>query len=123
VAGRQAAIGAIRATGKQRRTLEARAYKAVAHWVGLERGFDAAERTYDREAMRTAVSGMEAFATKLKSDQPLDSLLRQRGEAFGIQSGSRLDQVVRGAGWTRDLAYQLNLGQGLRQGRGLGLSL
>jgi hypothetical protein len=73
--------------------------------------------------MRAAVGGMEAFVTRLKGNKPLDSLLRQRGAEFGIQSGSRLDQVVRGAGWTRELARELNLERGLQRGPSLGLGM
>jgi hypothetical protein len=82
----------------------------------LERRYDQAERGAECEAARKAVSGMEAFAKELKRDPQLDSLLRQRGREFGIADGSRLDRVVRGEGWTRELARELGLDHGLRRG-------
>jgi len=88
----------------------------VRRWTVLERRYDQAERGAEREAARKAVSGMEAFAKELKRDPQLDSLLRQRGRESGIKDGSRLDRVVRGEGWTRELVRELGLDHGLRRG-------
>jgi hypothetical protein len=114
VAGRAVAITAIEATREQRLGLEGQARAAVQRWRALERGYDQAERGSDREVVRKAVGDMATFAKELKGDRKLDSLLRQRGQEFGIKAGSRLDRVVRGAGWTPELAHKLE--RGLRRG-------
>jgi Ti-type conjugative transfer relaxase TraA len=123
LAGREAAIAAIEATRAQRLVLEAQAHEAVQRWAVLERHYDQAERGYEREAATKAVSGMEAFAKELKRDPQLDSLLRQRGREFGIEAGSRLDRVVHGEGWTRELTRQLGLEHGLRRSSGLSMGM
>ena len=64
---------------------------------------------------------MEAFATELKRDPQLDSLLRQRGRELGVDEGSRLDQVVqaREAYVSRTLRRDL----GISLGRGMGMGM
>ena len=44
---------------------------------------------------------MERFATDLKRDPQLDSVLRQRGQQLGVAEGSRLAWVVQSQGTDR----------------------
>jgi len=122
--GRDAAVTAIEGVRIQRLALEAQAGEAVQQWAVLERRYDQAERGRERDAAQKAITGMEAFAKELKRDPQLESLLRQRGQEFGIAEGSRLDRVVRGEGWTRKLVRELGLDHGVRhEGPSLGMGM
>ena len=64
---------------------------------------------------------MEAFATELKRDPQLDSLLRQRGRELGVGEGSRLDQVVQAR--EADVSRTLRRDLGISLGRGMGMGM
>jgi Ti-type conjugative transfer relaxase TraA len=121
--GRRSAIAAMEAAREQRLALEAAARGAVQRWAVLEHRYEQARRDHDRDAAPKAAAGLEAFAKDLKRDAQLESLLRERGREFGIEAGSRLDQVVRGEGWTRELVRGLGLDYGVRRGPSAGMSM
>ncbi|MGB8843357.1 MAG: Ti-type conjugative transfer relaxase TraA [Aliidongia sp.] len=119
LAGRETAIGAIMATQAERRALETDARQMVRDWAVLERGYDQARRERDYEGAKEIAGGMKVLAQELKRDPQLESLLRQRGREFGMEDGSRLDQMMRGAGWTPGQ----ELDHGPRRGRGMGMGM
>jgi Ti-type conjugative transfer relaxase TraA len=110
-------IEAGRSARTEREKLEERAREAVRAWVKLERAYEQAEKIYDRLAQREIGGRMEQFATALKRDPQLDSVLRQRGPQLGVAEGSRLAWVVQSQGIDRTLTREL----GLWHGRDLGL--
>ena len=110
-------IAAGQSARAEREKLEERAREAVRAWVKLERAYEQAEMTYDHLAQREIGGRMEQFATALKRDPELDSVLRQRGPQLGVADGSRLAWVVQSQGIDRTLTREL----GLWHGRGLGL--
>jgi hypothetical protein len=117
-----AALGA--ATGAERRArldLDERGRAAVRTWNTLERAYTAAEKGYDWQAKREVAERMEAFATELKRDPQLDSLLRQRGRALGVDEGSRLDHVVQAR--EADISRTLRRDLGISLGRGMGMGM
>jgi Ti-type conjugative transfer relaxase TraA len=117
-----AALGA--AIGAERRArldLDERGRAAVRAWNTLERAYTAAERDYDWQAKREVGERMEAFATELKRDPQLDSLLRQRGRELGVGEGSRLDQVVQAR--EADVSRTLRRDLGISLGRGMGMGM
>jgi Ti-type conjugative transfer relaxase TraA len=117
-----AALGA--AIGAERRArldLDERGRTAVRTWNTLERSYAAAERDYDWQAKREVGERMEAFATELKRDPQLDSLLRQRGRELGVDEGSRLDQVVQAR--EADISRTLRRDLGISLGRGMGMGM
>jgi Ti-type conjugative transfer relaxase TraA len=113
-----AAIGAER---RGRLDLEERGRAAVRAWNTLERAYTAAEKEYDWQAKREVGERMEAFATELKRDPQLDSLLRQRGRELGVDEGSRLDQVVQAR--EADISRTLRRDLGISLGRGMGMGM
>ena len=115
--GLAALIEAGRVTRAEREKLEDRAREAVRAWVKLERAYEQAEKTYDHLVQREIGGRMEQFATALKRDPQLDSVLRQRGPQLGVAEGSRLAWVVQSQGIDRTLTREL----GLWHGRDLGL--
>ena len=117
-----AALGA--AIGAERRArldLDERGRAAVRTWNTLERSYTAAEKDYDWQARREVGERMEAFATELKRDPQLDSLLRQRGRELGVDEGSRLDQVVQAR--EADISRTLRRDLGISLGRGMGMGM
>jgi Ti-type conjugative transfer relaxase TraA len=117
-----AALGA--AIGAERRArfdLDERGRAAVRTWNTLERAYAAAEKDYDWQAKREVGERMEAFATELKRDPQLDSLLRQRGRELGVDEGSRLDQVVQAR--ETDISRTLRRNLGISLGRGMGMGM
>jgi Ti-type conjugative transfer relaxase TraA len=117
-----AALGA--AIGAERRArldLDERGRAAVRAWNTLERSYTAAEKDYDWQAKREVGERMEAFATELKRDPQLDSLLRQRGRELGVDEGSRLDQVVQAR--EADISRTLRRDLGISLGRGMGMGM
>jgi hypothetical protein len=117
-----AALGA--AIGAERRArfdLDERGRAAVRTWNTLERSYAAAEKDYDWQAKREVGERMEAFATELKRDPQLDSLLRQRGRELGVDEGSRLDQVVQAR--ETDISRTLRRNLGISLGRGMGMGM
>ena len=117
-----AALGA--AIGTERRArldLDERGQAAVRAWNTLERAYTAAEKDYDWQAKREVGERMEAFATELKRDPQLDSLLRQRGRELGVDEGSRLDQVVQAR--EADISRMLRRDLGISLGRGMGMGM
>ena len=117
-----AALGA--AIGAERRArldLDERGRAAVRAWNTLERAYTAAEKDYDWQAKREVGERMEAFATELKRDPQLDSLLRQRGRELGVDEGSRLDQVVQAR--EADISRTLRRDLGISLGRGMGMGM
>jgi Ti-type conjugative transfer relaxase TraA len=117
-----AALGA--AIGAERRArldLDERGRAAVRTWNTLERSYAAAEKDYDWQAKREVGERMEAFATELKRDPQLDSLLRQRGRELGVDEGSRLDQVVQAR--EADISRTLRRDLGISLGRGMGMGM
>jgi hypothetical protein len=113
-----AAIGAER---RARLDLDERGRAAVRTWNTLERAYTAAEKDYDWQAKREAGERIEAFATELKRDPQLDSLLRQRGRELGVDEGSRLDQVVQAR--EADISRTLRRDLGISLGRGMGMGM
>jgi len=113
-----AAIGAERGA---RLALDERGRAAVRTWNTLERSYAAAEKDYDWQAKREVGERMEAFATELKRDPQLDSLLRQRGRELGVDEGSRLDQVVQAR--EADVSGTLRRDLGISLGRGMGMGM
>ncbi len=113
-----AAIGAERGA---RLALDDRGRAAVRTWNTLERSYTAAEKDYDWQARREVGERMEAFATELKRDPQLDSLLRQRGRELGVDEGSRLDQVVQAR--EADVSRTLRRDLGISLGRGMGMGM
>jgi Ti-type conjugative transfer relaxase TraA len=113
-----AAIGAER---RARLDLDKRGRAAVRTWNTLERCYAAAEKDYDWQAKREVGERMEAFATELKRDPQLDSLLRQRGRELGVDEGSRLDQVVQAR--EADISRTLRRDLGISLGRGMGMGM
>jgi hypothetical protein len=113
-----AAIGAER---RARLDLDERGRTAVRTWNTLERSYAAAEKDYDWQAKREVGERMEAFATELKRDPQLDSLLRQRGRELGVDEGSRLDQVVQAR--EADVSRTLRRDLGISLGRGMGMGM
>jgi hypothetical protein len=113
-----AAIGAER---RARLDLEERGRATVRAWKTLERAYAAAEKDYDWQAKREVGERMEAFATELKRDPQLDSLLRQRGRELGVDEGSRLDQVVQAR--EADISRTLRRDLGISLGRGMGMGM
>jgi Ti-type conjugative transfer relaxase TraA len=117
-----AALGA--AIGAERRArfdLDERGRAAVRAWNTLERAYTVAEKDYDWQAKREVGERMEAFATELKRDPQLDSLLRQRGRELGVDEGSRLDQVVQAR--EADISRTLRRDLGISLGRGIGMGM
>jgi hypothetical protein len=114
--GRDAAIVAIEAARDQRLALEAQAREAVRQWAVLERQYDRAGKAYEWDAQRKVGSQLVAFAKELKRDAQLESLMRERGRAFGIADGSRLDRVVRVQDLDRALRREIDIDHGLRRG-------
>ena len=117
-----AALGA--AIGAERRArldLDERGRAAVRTWNTLERSYAAAEKDYDWQAKREVGERMEAFATELKRDPQLDSLLRQRGWELGVDEGSQLDQVVQAR--EADISRTLRRDLGISLGRGMGMGM
>jgi hypothetical protein len=117
-----AALGA--AIGAERRArldLDERGRAAVRTWNTLERSYAAAEKDYDWQAKREVGERMEAFATELKRDPQLDSLLRQRGRELGVDEGSRLDQVVQAR--EADISRTLRRDLGISLGHGMGMGM
>jgi Ti-type conjugative transfer relaxase TraA len=117
-----AALGAV--IGAERRArldLDERGRAAVRAWNTLERSYAAAEKDYDWQAKREVGERMEAFATELKRDPQLDSLLRQRGRELGVDEGSRLDQVVQAR--EADVSRTLRRDLGISLGRGMGMGM
>jgi hypothetical protein len=113
-----AAIGVERGA---RLALDERGRAAVRTWNTLERSYVAAEKDYDWQAKREVGERMEAFATELKRDPQLDSLLRQRGRELGVDEGSRLDQVVQAR--EADVSRTLRRDLGISLGRGMGMGM
>jgi Ti-type conjugative transfer relaxase TraA len=117
-----AALGA--AIGAERRArldLDERGRAAVRAWNTLERAYTAVEKEYDWQAKREVGERMEVFATELKRDPQLDSLLRQRGRELGVDEGSRLDQVVQAR--EADISRTLRRDLGISLGRGMGMGM
>ena len=117
-----AALGA--AIGTERRArldLDERGRAAVRAWNTLERSYAAADKDYDWQAKREVGERMEVFATELKRDPQLDSLLRQRGRELGVDEGSRLDQVVQAR--EADISRTLRRDLGISLGRGMGMGM
>ena len=122
MAGGMAALGtAIGAERQARLDLDERGRVAVRAWGNLERTYEAAEKDYDWHAKREVGERMEAFATELKRDPQLDSLLRQRGRELGVNEGSRLDQVVQAR--EADISRTLRRDLGISLGRGMGMGM
>jgi hypothetical protein len=110
-----AALGtAIGAERRARLDLDERGRAAVRAWNTLE-------RDYDWQAKREVGERMEAFATELKRDPQLDSLLRQRSRELGVDEGSRLDQVVQAR--EADVSRTLRRDLGISLGRGMGMGM
>lgn len=105
-------IGMARA---ERLILERTGRDVVKAWDRLERAFERAERAYDRSRQRDLGKRLEALAREVKTDRPLQELLRSRGQELGIADGSLLARVVQGqeAELTRELRYELGLSRGL----------
>jgi Ti-type conjugative transfer relaxase TraA len=97
-----ARLAALIAAGREARAprekLEARARDTVRAWGQLERAYEQAGKTHDHVAQREIGGRMRQFATDLKRDTPVDTLLRLRGPQFGVAAGSRLARVVREPG-------------------------
>ena len=118
IAALGAAIGAER---RARLDLDERGRVAVRAWNTLERAYAAAEKGYDWQAKREVGERMETFATELKRDPQLDSLLRHRGHELGVDEGSRLDQVVQAR--EADISRTLRRDLGISLGRGMGMGM
>jgi Ti-type conjugative transfer relaxase TraA len=114
--GRDAAIAAIEAMRDQRLALEAQAREAVRQWAVLEKQYERAGTAYEWDAQRKIGSQLVAFAKELKRDAQLESLMRERGRAFGIAEGSRLDRVVQAQDLDRALRREIDIDHGLRRG-------
>ena len=77
-----------------RTTPALKAQRLVQQWNQLEEQYEAT-RDWRHEATHEKVKGaMRELAFEFKRDAQLESLLRNRSREFGIERGSRLDQVL-----------------------------
>jgi Ti-type conjugative transfer relaxase TraA len=102
-----ALIAAGREARAPREKLEARARETVRAWGRLERAYEQAGKTHDHLVQREIGGRMRQFATDLKRDTPVDTLLRLRGPQFGVAADSRLARVVRSPSVEQVLAREL----------------
>ena len=124
-AGTEARLAALIAAGRaergEREKLEGRAHDAVRAWGKLEQAYEQAGKSDDGPAQRELGGRLERFAKELKRDPQLDSVLRQRGQQFGVAEDSRLARVVRGAGTDHEVTRALGLRHDRAHDHGLGM--
>jgi len=107
--------GAIRHEDKVKRDPALQAERLVKDWQSLEKRHDKLRDNYlDRDAKQKIEKQMQGIAGKLKRDPQLESLVRARAKAIGVNMDSRLGRVL----------HAPSLGQAMSaivQGRGLSL--
>ena len=87
--------GAIRHEDKVRRDPSLKAERLVKEWKGLETRHDKLRDNYLDRAARDKLEGrMKGIACELKRDPQLESLVRVRAKALGIDMDSRLRRVL-----------------------------
>lgn len=87
--------GAIRHEDKVRRDPALQAERLVKDWQSLEKRHDKLRDNYlDRDARQKIEKQMQGIAGKLKRDPQLESLVRARAQAMGIDMASRLGRVL-----------------------------
>jgi Ti-type conjugative transfer relaxase TraA len=87
--------GAIRHEDRVKRDPGLQAERLVKDWQSLERRHDKLRDNYlDRDAKQKIEKQMQGIAGKLKRDPQLESLVRVRAKAMGIDVGSRLGRVL-----------------------------
>jgi hypothetical protein len=107
--------GAIRHEDKVRRDPGLQAERLVKDWQSLEKRHDKLRHNYlDRDAKQKIEKQMQGIVGKLKRDPQLESLVRVRAKAMGVDMDSRLGRVLQAP----------SIGQAMSaivQGRGLSL--
>lgn len=107
--------GAIRHEDKVKRDPPLQAERLVKDWQSLEKRYDKLRDNYlDRDAKQKIEKQMQGIAGKLKRDPQMESLVRVRAKAMGIDMDSRLGRVIQAP----------SIGQAMSaivQGRGLSL--
>ena len=89
-----ALLAGIEQEARVRTTPALRAQRLVQQWNQLEEQYEAT-RDWRHEATHEKVKGaMRELAFEFKRDAQLESLMRNRAREFGIERGSRLDQVL-----------------------------
>ncbi|MGI4941687.1 MAG: Ti-type conjugative transfer relaxase TraA [Janthinobacterium lividum] len=108
---------------RDRLALEERGLSTVRAWGTLEQAYEAAGKHYAWDEQREVGTRLEAFATELKRDPQLDSLLRKHGRELGIEAGSRLDQVVQASevDWRLLRSIDIEHGPRPRSGPSMGM--
>lgn len=87
--------GAIRHEDKVRRDPALKAERLVKDWQSLEKRHDRLRDTYlDRNTREKLEQQMKGIAGQLKRDPQLESLVRVRAKALGIEMDSRLGRVI-----------------------------
>ncbi len=87
--------GAIRHEERVRRDPSLKAERLVKDWQSLEQRHDRLRDTYLDHAARDKLEGrMKTIARELKRDPQLESLVRARSKALGIDMDSRLRRVI-----------------------------
>jgi Ti-type conjugative transfer relaxase TraA len=109
--------GAIRHEDKVRRDPGLQAERLVKDWQSLEKRHDKLRDNYlDRDARHKIEKQMQGIAGKLKRDPQLESLVRVRAKALGMDMDTRLGRVLQAPG----IGEAFNA---ITRGRGRGLSL
>ncbi len=103
--------------------LDRRVREAVRGWDALEQAHDQATGRYDWDAARAVTQRLEAYAQALKQDPQLEAVLRSRGAEFGVEKGSRLEQVVQAPEVTERLMRQVGLEQARGRDHGPSMSM
>jgi Ti-type conjugative transfer relaxase TraA len=87
--------GAIRHEDRVRRDPTLQAERLVKDWQSLEKRHDKLRDNYlDRDARQKIEKQMQGIAGKLKRDPQLESLVRVRAKALGMDMDSRLGRVL-----------------------------
>lgn len=109
--------GAIRHEDKVRRDPTLHAERLVKEWQGLEKRHDKLKENYLDKGERTKLeTRMKAIAGAIKRDPQLESLVRSKAKAMGVDTDSRLGRVIQAPGMTQAMNE-------IVRGRGRGLSL
>jgi Ti-type conjugative transfer relaxase TraA len=121
--GRQALTAAVVDVRRDRQALDQRVLEAVRGWVALEQAHDQAASRYDWDAARAVTQRLEAYAQTLKRDPQIESVLRSRGAAFGVERGSRLERVMQAPEVTERLMRQVGLERARERDHGPSLGM
>ena len=109
--------GAIRHEDKARRDPSLQAERLVKDWQSLEKRHDKLRDNYlDRDARQKIEKQMQGIAGKLKRDPQLESLVRVRAKALGMDMDTRLGRVLQAPSIGEAFSA-------ITRGRGRGLSL